>query len=718
SVFVEASAHPVLTSGIEATAEDMGVRASALGTLRRDDGGLSRLLVSAGQLFVRGVGLDWAEFLSGTGRVDLPTYAFQHQRYWRPAAVDAGDVSGVGQTAVTHPLLGALIEPAAGGLLFTSRLSTSAQPWLADHAVRDTVLVPGAAFVEMAIRAGDEVGCSTLEELTLAEPLVLTSGVQVQVSLDEPGEAGSRAVRVHSRPADSDGPWTLHASGVLTPQTLRPAFDLGEWPPRGAVPVPMDDAYLRLAELGYGYGPLFQGLRAVWRQGDEVFAEVALPEPARLDADRFGLHPALLDAALHAVTLAGDDTGQVALPFSWNGVSLYAAGATDLRVRVSLTGRGGISLAVADSAGQPVLWVESLVSLPVDEERLNTVRQVSDALLRMTWTELPMPATDVDDGVVWAEWGELTDDRPVPEAVVLPIAPATDAEAVRAAVDETLAVLHTWLSDRRYADAKLVIRTSHAIALDDEQTADLAGAAVWGLVRSAQSEEPGRFVLVDTDGPIGTVLHAVVACGEPQVVVRGGVLRVGRLARAAVLPVPAQPWRLDIAEKGELGNLALVPAGGVVLAEGEVRIAVRAGGLNFRDVLNALGMYPGEAGPLGSEVAGVVVEVGPGVDGVAVGDRVLGMVPGGFAAEVVADARMIAPVPEGWSFAEAASVPVVFLTAFYGLVDLAGLRAGESVLVHAGAGGVGMAAIQLARYLGVEVFATAGPGKWEVLRSL
>ena len=259
--------------------------------------------------------------------------------------------------------------------------------------------------------------------------------------------------------------------------------------------------------------------------------------------------------------------------------------------------------------------------------------------------------------------------------------------------------------------------THGAVGLAGEDVTDLAGAAVWGLVRSAQAEHPGRVVLVDSDGSVD--VREVIGCGEPQLVVRSGVVHAARLASVgagAVLELPAGGWRLAAGGGGTLEDVVVAPAGPAELAAGQVRVAVAAVGVNFRDVLVALGMYPG-GGELGAEGAGVVVEVGPGVQGLAVGDAVLGLL-GVVGSEAVVDARLVTAVPAGWSLVRAASVPVVFLTALYGLSVLAGLKAGEKVLVHAATGGVGMAAVQLARHWGAEVFATASRGKWDTLRAM
>ncbi|ETB33809.1 hypothetical protein N602_29330, partial [Mycobacterium avium subsp. hominissuis 10-5606] len=175
-------------------------------------------------------------------------------------------------------------------------------------------------------------------------------------------------------------------------------------------------------------------------------------------------------------------------------------------------------------------------------------------------------------------------------------------------------------------------------------------------------------------------------------------------------------WRLAAGDAGTLEDLAVQEHPAAELAPGQVRVRVAAAGVNFRDVLVALGMYPGAA-QLGAEGAGVVTEVGAGVTDVAVGDAVMGIF-GLVGSEAAVDRRLVTRVPPGWSMAQAAGIPVVFLTAYYGLSVLAGLRAGQRVLVHAATGGVGMAAVQLARHWGAEVFATASRGKWDTLRAM
>ena len=275
------------------------------------------------------------------------------------------------------------------------------------------------------------------------------------------------------------------------------------------------------------------------------------------------------------------------------------------------------------------------------------------------------------------------------------------AAAVHEGTHVVLGVLQTWLAGDRAG--VLVVQTRGAVGLAGDDITDLAGAAVWGLVRSAQSENPGQVVLIDTDAAIDQdTLAGLLATAEPQLVVRAGVTYGARLTPVAtepILPVPEGQWQLSVGSGGTLEGLELRPCVEAGLTAGQVRVVVQSVGVNFRDVLVTLGMVPGQLPVLGAEGAGVIVEVGPGVSGLAVGDPVMGLWDAAGSVAVT-DQRVVVKVPQEWSFSEAASVPVVFLTAYYGLADLARVQAGESVLVHAATGGVGMAAVQLAGHSG------------------
>src|SRR5882757_3717321 len=344
--FIESSPHPALIAGIADTVTDGRADAVVVPTLGREDGGLTRFLSSAAQAFVSGVKVDWRAAVPGGGFVELPTYAFERRRFWLSGDGAAIDAAGLGLGASEHALLGAVVElPDSGGVVLAGRLSAASQGWLTDHAVDGVAVFPGAGFVELAIRAGDEVGCAVVDELTLQAPLLLPPSGSVAVQLvvgaavGAPpacgGESGQRNMSVFARDS-ADSVWTCHATGQLSSGPVEPGADLSVWPPDGATPVDVTDGYQRLAARGYQYGPAFQGLTALWRRGEELFAEVTLPQAAG-GVGGFGVHPVLLDAALHAAAVTFDGDG-VALPFSWQGVSLHAAGASSVRARIAPSG--------------------------------------------------------------------------------------------------------------------------------------------------------------------------------------------------------------------------------------------------------------------------------------------------------------------------------------------------------------------------------------------
>jgi 4-hydroxyphenylalkanoate synthase len=728
--FIEAGPGSGLTGSIEQSLAPEEV--VAVSVLAKDRPEVASALGALGQLFTTGMPVDWAAVFAGSGgrRVVLPTYAFQRQRFWETDDEGHADAAGLGLAGTGHALLGAVIErPDTGGVVLTGRLSLANQPWVADHVIGGVVLFPGTGFVELAIRAGDEVGCAVVEELLLAAPLVLHpgTGVQVQVVVGPAGDAGRRTVSVYSRDEQSDGDWLVHAEATLGVDAAKGTADLSAWPPAGAESVDMSAGDALLEAHGYGFGPAFQGLVGVWRSELQIFAEAVAP--AGVTADGMGIHPALLDALLHALVFAGEIT-ETRLPFCWRGVSLHAGGAGRVRARFTSVGTDAFSVEVADASGLPVLTVGSLITRPITAAQLRAAvkaagGQGDQGPLEVVWSPIPLNQKDINasnghsavlswdefcannaaaggSGVVVWEWGSGRKD------VVGSVYEATHA---------ALEVLQTWLGADR--EGTLVVLTHGGAGLPGEDVTDLAATAVGGLVRSAQAENLGRIVWVDSDAAVDAAALAEV--GEPQLLVRAGTVHNARLAAAPPpLALPEGDWRLAAGTGGTLEDLLFQPSpeAQAPLEAGQVRVAVAAVGVNFRDVVGALGMYPGETPPpLGAEGAGVVIETGPGVTGVAVGDEVMAFLAGAGPV-VVLDQQMVAKMPQGWSFVEAAAVPVVFSTALFGLADLAGLRAGESVLIHAGTGGVGMAAVQLARNWGAEVFVTASRGKWETLRAM
>ncbi|WP_318307276.1 type I polyketide synthase [Amycolatopsis solani] len=573
------------------TAELTGPDTDCIPTARRGRNETATLLSALARWHVRGGAFDWTAWHDGTGArvVDLPTYAFQRRTYWLEGGT-GGDLGQVGLDPAGHPLLGAAVElPESGGFLFAGELSVRRQAWLGQHEILGTKLLPGTAFLELAGRAGAQVGCARVVELTFAAPLVLpaSGGVRVQVVAGPPAEDGSRSVSVYSQQDDT---WVRHAAGRLgvggAPAAVLPA----EWPPAGAEPLDLDGFYEGLAGQGLGYGPAFQGLRAAWRHGDEVLAEVALPPEHETEAASFGLHPALLDAVLHASAHLGRD----GLPFSWTGVGVQPAHATTLRARLTPVGENAVALAVTDPAGTPVLAADALTFRPVAAGDLRATRH--ESLFRPVWTPAPavavtQPADDADWVVLGTGLGFATPAvvpdlatvrlSGVPAVVLAPVPPgAGDAAAAHAATAWALEQLRTWIAEPEFARSRLVFVTAHAVPAAEGDVVDPAAAAVWGLVRSAQAEHPDRFVLVDVDEPehLTAPLQRVLDSGEAQAALRDGGIVLPRLARLPVGDGPAAhfPDGATVLVTGGTGGLGGLVAKHLVTTHG-VRSLLLAG---------------------------------------------------------------------------------------------------------------------------------------------
>jgi NAD(P)-dependent dehydrogenase (short-subunit alcohol dehydrogenase family) len=599
--FVELGPAAVLTALTQECLDDPGL--AVVPALRADRQETHAVLAAVARAHAGGFGPKWSDFFAGwdTRPVELPTYAFERRRFWLdPAPAASGDVAGVGQRPAGHPLLGAvLVSPESDGVVLTGRLSIETHPWLADHDVLGTVLLPGTGYVELALRAGAEAGCEVIEELTIEAlmPLPPTGGTAVQVVVGEPDGDGRRSLAIYSRVEDAPEhvPWTRHVSGFLA-ATGKPAVDPesfgmghGAWPPPGAEPVDISDVYDYLTAQGYHYGPMFRGLRAVWRRGAETFAEVALPDDARHTAAGFGVHPSLLDAALSATDFLNgrrpQDIGASQLPFSWAGVSLHSGGSSRLRVGINWVsadtevGSDAVRLDLADAVGNPVMSVESLVVRAVTPDRVaaaaaaSTGTRLRESMFRVGWTHLPLGAAGDAGMGNWAVVGPADfgfgfgfgfgEDVPVfadvaglaealdsggvvPELVLFSCPPAEGdvPSGMRAVLDHVLAEIRSWLADARFAGSRLMIVTEGAISLDGEAP-ELGQAPVWGLVRSAQQENPNRFVLLDVDagGNHAAVLPALAALDEPEIAVRGSEVRVPRLAGVPASDgEAAAPW--------------------------------------------------------------------------------------------------------------------------------------------------------------------------------
>ncbi len=628
-VFVESSPHSVLTASAEQVAEAAGIEQFAgVGSLRRDDGGWDRFTRSLATAYASGLPLDaagvygpWQPRMRA-----LPTYAFQTRRLWlEPAAASGGTFTGAEATG--HPWLGAALPLAeSGGHVLTGRLSGRTSAWLHDHRVGDRAVVPGAAVVEMVIRAADQAGCDGLAELTQHQALLLPDDepVSIQVTVAGADDDDRHRVTVFARPDRPDAVWTKHAEGVLDTRAAVPVQQpaAASWPPPGAEPVPVEEMYERYRGTAIDYRPAFRAVTAAWRSGTEFFAELALPAGVGPQPGTFGVHPVLLDAALHVTALARPDAERdtTMLPFAWRGVHLHRQGTAALRVHVVADEDDSFKLSLSDTEGRPVLTVGSLLMLPATSRLFDDLAQHRDSVFRQLWK----PVATVDQSVWPGDWAVVKSslpDLPGVESAAYP-----DLDTLREAVGVTgrapgvvlwpvqqgngssprpvtsvLAPLQRWLADESVLASRLVVVTQGAVATGAGETDDPEGAAVWGLLRSAQSEHPDRIALVDTDGLPGSLAAFVLAATgtEPQLAVRAGKVTALRLVRA----VPDH--RVDGADldpegtvliTGGTGTLGAAVARHLVTRHGVRRLVLTsrrgqqaAGAAELRDSLSSLG---------------------------------------------------------------------------------------------------------------------------------
>ncbi len=755
--FVEMSPHPILVAAVEELREGAGTPGVSTGSLRRDQPERLTLLESLARLYVHGHALDpRGLFPAGARRVPLPTYPWQRERYWvEPPTLRAG-----GGIQTSHPILGVRVGWAGAEAAYETVLSATQPPWLADHRVGDQVIVPATAVAELVRAAGEEhrggAPCQVVS-LVLQVPMVISNlgSLRVQLVLSERGTQAS----IYSQPAHpTKSPnWTLHATAELGPAPPAPprTEDLTSIRRRCAEAMDLEATYEAFASMGLAYGSSFRGLRALWRGTGESLAEISLDPGVTVDG--YGLHPALLDAGLQSILVAvgAEFSGDPVLPFELGRVVIHQSGVTSAVVHARLVEPASADWAVADvtvmtGSGAVIAQLERVRVRRAHARSLRAVDQrLADAMYRLDWQRV-----ESAEGVVsalrgrWAvvAWGEDSQAQPFVDESR---ARGASSEAVSIAevgkglsVDHVLcvwgrdddattaldmaraglAVVQALVSGK--SDARLWWVTRGSMSMFGEPSSP-AASSVWGLGRTVMREHPEirlRLLEVEASGSVyeGLAREMSASDDETQVAWRASQRYVARLVRAAATadPSAAENYQLQARQKGTLDGLTLVPIGRRAPGTGEVEIEIASSGLNFRDVVDALGMISRPAEPLGNECSGVIRRLGAGVVGWSPGEEVLALASGAIGRFVTVDARLVARVPTGLSLEQASTVPVAFLTAWYALHDLGRLRRNERLLVHAAAGGVGMAAVQLAQWIGAEVLATASPLKWDVVRSL
>jgi acyl transferase domain-containing protein/acyl carrier protein len=858
--FLEVSPHPILLSPIQQVLRHFGRTATVLPSLRREGEDRTTMLASLGNLYTLGQPVDWNRLYPSEGQcVRLPSYPWQRERFWfedqetkgrrnpKPSLLKFGRVGISG-----HPLLGQYLKSAIHPEthFWEMDLDTALLPYLRDHRVQGMIVLPAAAYIEIALAAASKVfgsGFHILEQLNFQRMLFLpTEGsqtIQLVIYPKMTGKVIFQFFSLQQGDAQRQASWTQHATGVIhlnqgdVQAPLLEQFIPEKIQDRCRETISRTEHYQALLERGLHYGPSFQGIEQLWRRDGEAIAQLRLPETTVSEAGAYQVHPAILDACFQVLeaALPREDPRIVAkatyLPVGMESLRVYDRPRNGIWCRALVQpvaktelDRLAGDVFLFDESGQIMLEARGLRVQQVDRDvRRHAAQNIKDWLYITRWeliadqqqayTMDPLPVTQQGSWIIFTDSqgagqrlksllqargencvmvspGETYDtsgpnqyrlnparpedfrrlvesvyggeQRPCSGIVHLWSLEATPPEEVTLAALMSAqvlgcgSVLHLIQALAKDSSTKepphlwLVTSGAQAVGPEGESTS-IAQSPLWGLGRVIFSEHPELCCTrVDLGSPVS--LEEIESLfqefwssdHEDQIALRGSSRYVPRLVRYApvareaisqgpsvdgkisVIPRnPRRPFLLEISPPGILDNLTLRAATRSRPAPGEIEIQVYAAGLNFMDVMRALGTYPGQLGdsiPLGVECAGRISALGEGADGFQLGDEVLAITPSSrhcMSTFATTSAHLVVHKPAHLSFEEAAALPIAFLTVFYALHHLGKLFKGERILIHSATGGIGLAAVQLANYIGAEVFATAGsPEKREFLKSL
>jgi acyl transferase domain-containing protein/7-keto-8-aminopelargonate synthetase-like enzyme/acyl carrier protein len=775
-VFLEAGPQPVLcTLGRLCLASG---NAAWLPSLHAKRGDWAQILDSVAELAVRGVEIDWEGFDREYSRrkVALPTYPFERQRYWFPAGTGGAAKS----TGALRPLVDSLSRsPMVKETVLSVSLGVAYQPYLADHKVHGQLVVPGAAFLAMLTSGAELLGWPScrIEDVYFLAPLVLSNAkgraVQAVLTPIDDGASQTQTVQIAAIPSGAPGEDLVQLmSGRLSPGTTHSSkrVDLEAIQARCRDAYEPERLYEAIDSAGVQVKEGFRWVEQLWRGQGEALAKLRLPDVIG-PLDGYRLHPALLDAGFQVAgaILGEEEQNETLLPFSIKTLRQErAATGASWWCHATRTGATTWDVQFLDAAGEPIVALDGF-EMRRAPASVFLRRRMSDWLYRVDWE--PQPLREQTTGRDPATWLMLDNGTPLGDELMRRLASRGDrvvmasegAADFRSLIDAqpVHGILHLWGQEETAEDParraeglaigflqlvqataasaspmRIYVATRGAQAVQSGETVRPEQAPLWGIYRGLMLEAPELHIAcIDVDADPVSAAGALIAelyagTGEAQVAYRAGERYVARLVRSpeAVPQEIEGPFRLQLKDYGSPDNLQLTPITRQKPARNQVEIAVKAAALNFRDVVIALGMlkdyYTNEMKIerasdiwLGFDCAGVISAVGEGVTDLAVGDEVMSPAVGGAASHSIAFREAVMRIPKGVDPVTAASLPTVYWTAYHSLVQLAKLKAGERVLIHAAAGGVGLAAIQIAQATGAEIFATASPGKWDYLRS-
>ncbi|MEM1168905.1 MAG: type I polyketide synthase [Cyanobacteria bacterium P01_H01_bin.35] len=806
-IFLEMGPKPILLGmARQCLSEDSVVE--WLPSLRPGVDEWQQMLSSLGQLYVKGIKIDWVGFDSDYTRqkVALPTYPFQRERYW--IETNQQLTNGYRQKQI-HPLLGHKIPNATTQQIFQSYLEADSPAYLSHHQVFDKVLFPATGYLEIAYsaaRAIFEAQEIAISEVIIAQGLILPAGqIQTIQTILTPLENNHYKFQIYStKEAENQSipEWILHTEGNIqtkSPSAIR-KLDLEKYQKACTQAIDISAHYQQCQKMGIKYGNSFQGIKELWQGQGQAIAQICLPAELT-QITEYNLHPALLDAALQIIVYTINNTQKTEstyLPIGISKYQLYHPIPTKVWAVAEITTTPlTVDIFLVNNQGKILGEIKGLKVRETTASALlkNLSPNISHWYYQINWQPQPLAESSPSTSPI-NKWLVFTTETQITKALeekgidLIRVTPGTTyqqltpqhyqinpqhpeeyTQLLQSQPSITGIIHHQWwnqslpnqqptelqtnpeqtcssllhlvqamLKTQRETRPKLCIITSDSQSVFSEtEVTNPASVSMWGLGQVISIEHPElKCQRIDYDSQSETTqtLTAVVAeiqsqSLENQIAIRNGIRYVARLLpQDQQREQQNQPIQLKLSKYGVIDNLNWQPMERRCPSGNEVEIQVATVGLNFRDVLNALGLlqeyYREKLGitsteqlTFGFECAGTIVAVGEEVSQWQIGDEVIAtMIHDGFSSFVTVKAEYVLPKPEEMSFTEAATLSLTFLTANYGLKQLAKIQPGERILIHAAAGGVGQAAVQIAQGLGAEIYATASPGKWEFLKSL
>ncbi|MCO5231227.1 MAG: SDR family NAD(P)-dependent oxidoreductase [Chitinophagales bacterium] len=792
--FVEVSPHPTLIQALLENAESVQSEIVAVGSIEREKDNQLILIQQVANYYANGGRISWKKFYDlNFEKILLPVYPWQRVRYWvEENTFSTRRVSSLGQVNVSeHPFLSQSITLPKDVEMYVweTEISLREYPYLKDHKIQDTVIFPGAGYIEIiwaALANTFESSHFLIQNVALknALPIQEDKDVVLQVVLTKEIENQYQISIYSIQETDDELSWVEHAEASVFVQSVdsnildKESFeDISEYT-EGNVVVAKEEHYKHTSSIQLPYGEAFQTVNQLNIGTNFIVADIQLNSLIQNSISKYFIHPAILDGFIQTFLAAKylKDKPSTFVPIKVEEIYLHhfdkdvSGGKIKILLQDdNLNAIKGDAIVLND-AGQIILELKGFELARLEQDSISNEQVQEQILFDTINIEQDIPSFEEKSIIVFVadDISEELLDAFQPKWVVRKgdffhqqgnqfiINPSSfeDYQSLFSIVGNSVnTVVHTWSLDEKSVaglDAQenstlSVVRIARAVVyadappkiwvLTDSVEKFPAQSTVIGMLNVLRNEHPelnaSSIEMIEDDwGRVAQIVNSSTEentwkiFADTQVVERLSPIDIQENIVTDIKKVPAnhQSFAVEMSQPGILDNIEIKKKQLPRLKAHEVKVKVEAIGINFMNLMSALGIYPGKENgfaTLGIECAGIVDEVGVDVEHLKVGDRVFGMAYHTMASHIHVDASLMQIIPDNLSFEEAATIPVVYLTVYYGLIIQSKLQKGERVLIHSATGGVGLAAIQVAQMIGAEIFATAGnEEKRELLHSL